>query len=105
MQNDWVFFNSKTKSNSQHSSKIASDVFKTYLDTYYILPDSEVFLFQEIENNIWEIWSGFRASKFDVMRVFKIGMASKVHMEIDNFMKEKTDFRGIELKTTTVVST
>lgn len=106
MQNDWVLFHSKitSTSNNKDASTIVSKVFNTYLDKYYILPDSGVFLFQEIENNVWEIWSGFRASKLDVMRVFKIGMVSKDHIKFGDLMKQRMDFRGVELKATTVVS-
>lgn len=106
MQNDWVLFNPKMTSisNSKDVSTIVLDIFNKYLDKYYILPDSEVFLFQEIKNNVWEIWSGFRASKLDVMRVFKMGMASKDYIELGDVMKQKTDFKGVELKAITVVS-
>lgn len=82
---------------------IASVVFDTYLDKSYVLPDSCVFLFQKIGNNVWEIWSGFRASKLDTIRVFKTGLASKYHMEIYDSIDLRTNFWGATLKATTVV--
>lgn len=103
LQNDWFLFNQKLVLNTNDTLTIASVVFKTYLGKSYVLPDSGVFLFQEIENNDWEIWSGFRASKLDAIRVFKTGLVSKYHIEINDSLKLRTNFRGANLKATTVV--
>jgi len=62
-----------------------------------------VFLFQKIGNNFREIRSGFRASKLDTIRVFKTGSASKYHVEINDSLDLRMDFRGATLKATTVV--
>jgi len=103
LQNDWLLFNQKSISNTNDTFKTASVVFETYLGTSYVLPDSCVFLFQEIGNNVWEIWSGFRASKLDTIRVFKTGLASKYHIEINKSLDLRMNFRGATLKATTVV--
>lgn len=103
MQNDWFLFNQKLVLNTNDTLTIASIVFETYLGKSYVLPDSGVFLFQEIGNNDWEIWSGFRASKLDAIRVFKTGLVSKYHIEINDSIRLRTNFRGAKLKATTVV--
>jgi len=105
LQNDWLLFNQKLISNTNDTLKIASVVFETYLSKSYVLPDSGVFLFQEIGSNVWEIWSGFRASKFDRIRVFKTGFASKYYIEINDSIELRTNFRGANLKAITVVRT
>jgi len=96
-------FNQKSISNTSDTLTIASVVFETYLGKSYVLPDSGVFLFQKIGNNVWEIWSGFRASKLDTIRVFKTGLASKYHIEINDSTELRMNFRGVTLKATTVV--
>lgn len=103
MQNDWFLFNQKLVLNTNDTLTIASVVFETYLGKSYVLPDSGVFLFQEIGNNDWEIWSGFRASKLDAIEVFKTGFVSKYHIEINDSIRLRTNFRGANLKATTVV--
>jgi len=103
LQNDWLLFDRKSISNTNDTLTIASVVFETYLGESYVLPDSGVFLFQKIGNNVWEIWSGFRASKLDTIRVFKTGSASKYHIEINDSIQLRTNFRGATLKATTVV--
>jgi len=104
LQNDWVLLNHKSITNKDDTFTIALDVLKTYLNTSYVLPDSGVFILQEIENNLWKIWSGFRASKLDIFRVFCVGMASTNRTEIGDLNKFRTNFQGVQLKTTTVVS-
>ncbi|XP_029347065.1 ionotropic receptor 75a-like [Acyrthosiphon pisum] len=103
LQNDWLLFNQKSISNTSDTLTIASVVFETYLGKSYVLPDSGVFLFQKIGNNVWEIWSGFRASKLDTIRVYKTGLASKYHIEINDSTEIRMDFRGATLKATTVI--
>ncbi|XP_026805088.1 uncharacterized protein LOC113548417 [Rhopalosiphum maidis] len=103
LQNDWLLFNQNSISNTNDTLTIASVVFETYLGKSYVLPDSGVFLFQEIRNNVWEIWSGFRASKLDTIRVFKTGLASEYHIEISDSNELRTNFRGANLRATTVI--
>jgi len=103
LQNDWLLFNQKSISNTNDTLTIALIVFETYLGKSYVLPDSGVFLFQKIGNNVWEIWSGFQASKLDTIRVFKIGLASKYHIEMNDSIELRTNFRGTTLKAITVV--
>jgi len=105
LQNDWLLFNQKLISNTNDTLTIASVVFEAYFGKSYVLPDSGVFLFQKIGNNVWEIWSGFRASKLDTIRVFKTGLASRYHIELNDSIKLRTNFRGVTLKATTVVRT
>jgi len=86
------------------SAQFALQTFKIYLANAYILPDSGVFLFLKTNNNVWEIWSGFRASKLDSIRVFEYGMASSNQLTIIRELHdERRNFRGIILKSTTVV--
>lgn len=100
-----MLFRQDAISNNTDAVTIVSNLFETYLGKSYILPDSGVFFFHKVENrsSLWEIWIGFRVSKSDVIRVYKIGVASKDRMEIDDQIKLRTNFRGVELKTTTVV--
>lgn len=78
--------------------------FETYLGNAYVLPDSSVFMFQKINNNIWEIWNGFRTSELDSMRVFKVGLASPNHLILNDVsVNERRNFRGTTLRTNTVV--
>lgn len=102
MQNDWLLFNQKSISNTNDTLTIVSIVFEKYLGKSYVLPDSGVFLFQKIGNNVWEIWSGFQSSKLDAIRVFKIGSASK-YIEMNDSIELRTNFRGTTLKAITVV--
>lgn len=82
----------------------ALQTFQKYLADAYFLPDSGVFLFQEIDGgDRWEIWNGFRASKSDKIRVFKTATTSPDYYETSDSDDEKRDFRGITLKSTTVV--
>lgn len=82
----------------------AIKIFDNYLNNAYVLPDSAVFLFRKIDySDVWEIWSGFRSSKLDKMRVFKIGIISPNYMNIDNSTEERQNFLGITLKANTVV--
>lgn len=104
MQNDWILFYRNPTVNKTNSAVFASRTFEMYFGDAYVLPDSGVFLFQEIHDNVWEIWNGFRASKLDTIRVFKIGIVSSNYFyTIDDLNGERSDFRGITLKSTTVV--
>lgn len=78
-------------------------MFETYLGNAYVLPDSGVFLFQKINNDKWEIWSGFRASKSDAYRVFRVGTSSSNGSINNESYIERRNFRGIILKANTVV--
>jgi len=78
--------------------------FQLYLGNAYVLPDASVFLFLKTYDGVWEIWSGFRASKSDAIRVFEIGTASSNRLTIrEEIHDEKRNFRGVTLKSTTVV--
>lgn len=105
MQNDWILFGTNQMINETNTDLFALRTFEVYLSSAYILPDSGVFLFQEIDNNLWNIWNGFRTSKTDSLRVFKMGTASPDDLNLDfNVLKiERGNFRGITLKSTTVV--
>lgn len=104
LQNDWLLFGGKSMNSTNDTSAIALDVFEMYLGKSYVLPDSAVFFFQNIGHGVWEIWSGFRASKSDTIGILKVGMTSKDRMEIDDLMRYRTNFRGVELRAITVVS-
>eukprot|EP00102_Acyrthosiphon_pisum_P025866 XP_016663076.1 PREDICTED: glutamate receptor ionotropic, delta-1-like [Acyrthosiphon pisum] len=85
-------------------AQFAMRTFQIYLANAYILPDAGVFLFLETYNSdIWEIWSGFRASKLDTIRVFEYGRASSNQLTISESHDERRNFRGITLKSTTVI--
>lgn len=104
MQNDWILFNQNPLVNNANSTLFASQTFEIYFSNAYVLPDSGIFLFQQIDDNVWEIWSGFRASKLDTIRVFKIGaVSSNYFYSMNVFNNERSDFRGITLKSATVV--
>lgn len=104
-QNDWVFFNGDGYPNNDNTMAVALNEFETHLGESYVLPDSGVFLYQKTGRGVWEIWSGFRASKRDAIRVFRAGVASVDRIELYDLIGQKTDFRGVELKATTVVGT
>lgn len=101
LQNDWVLFNGKMNGND--TSTAAREVFRKFLDESYVLPDSGVFLFQKTRKRAWEIWTGFRASKSDAIRVFRVGTTFGDRMEIGDSEPRK-NFRGVQLKATAVVS-
>lgn len=103
MQNDWILLNQNLVINQTNTTLLALQIFETYLDNAYILPDSDVFLFQKIDIDVWEIWNSFRFSKSDTIRVFKIGSASPNYLEMNDLYTEKRDFCGITLKANTVV--
>lgn len=86
------------------SAQFALRTFQIYLANAYVLPDAGVFLFLETNNDVWEIWSGFRASKLDSIRVFEYGTASSNRLTVVRELHdERRNFRGITLKSTTVV--
>lgn len=105
MQNDWILFGTNQIMNETKSDLYALRTFEVYLGNAYILPDSGVFLFQEADNNIWDIWNGFRASKSGAFRVFKISTASpnSLIINFNDLINERNNFRGITFKSTTVV--
>lgn len=104
-QNDWVFFNGHGYPNNGNTMAVALNEFRTHLGGSYVLPDSGIFLYQETGRGVWEIWSGFRASKRDAIRVFRAGAASVDRTELYDLIGHKTDFGGVQLKATTVVGT
>ncbi|XP_022171946.1 glutamate receptor ionotropic, kainate 4-like [Myzus persicae] len=86
------------------SAQFALRTFQIYLANAYVLPDAGVFLFLETNNDVWEIWSGFRASKLDSIRVFEYGTASSNRLTVVRELHdERRNFRGITLKSTTVI--
>ncbi|CAI6365967.1 unnamed protein product [Macrosiphum euphorbiae] len=103
-QNDWILFDEGSLANEMSSAQFALRTFQIYLANAYVLPDAGVFLFLETYNSdIWEIWSGFRASKLDTIRVFEYGTASSNRLTISELHDERRNFRGITLKSTTVI--
>jgi len=104
-QNDWILFDHGSIVNEMTSAQFALRTFQMYLANAYVLPDSGVFLFLETYNDVWDIWSGFRASKSDTIRVFEYGTASSNRLTIRELHEERRNFRGITLKSTTVVRT
>jgi len=103
-QNDWILFDEGSLTNEMSSAQFASRTFQIYLANAYVLPDAGVFLFLKTYNSdIWEIWSGFRASKLDTIRVFEYGTVSSNRLTISELHDERRNFRGITLKSTTVV--
>lgn len=106
MQNDWILFDrNATTANTTNSNGFAWKTFNKYLADAYVLPDSGVFLFEEIDDNVWKFWNGFRASKTDGLRVFGMGSGSSNYFHIDSFAfnEQRKNFLGITLKATTVV--
>lgn len=103
MQNDWLLFDRNSFVNNTDRASFALRTFETYLGNAYVLPDSGVFLFQKFENNVWEIWNGFRVSKKYPLIVFQIGLTSPNYLKIDLFNHERSNFRGEKLKATSVV--
>lgn len=105
--NDWILLGGQpavTNETNTTAASLAMEIFQTYLGEAYVLPDAGVFLFQKTgQKDLWYIWNGFRASKSDTMRVYKIGTASPERLEIDDLRDERRDFRGITLKVNTVV--
>jgi len=102
-QNDWILFDQSSFANETSSAQFALRTFQVYLANAYVLPDASVFLFIKTYGGVWEIWSGFRASKSDSIRVFEIGKASSNRLTIHEINYEKGNFRGATLKSTTVV--
>ncbi|VVC30078.1 Ionotropic glutamate receptor [Cinara cedri] len=106
-QNDWILLDGQpvvANETNMTAASLATEIFQTYLGEAYVLPDSGVFLFQMTgQKDFWHIWNGFRASKSDTMRVYKIGTASPESLEIDDLREERRDFRGITLKVNTVI--
>jgi len=96
-------FDEGSLANEMSSAQFALRTYQIYLTNAYVLPDAGVFLFLETYSDIWEIWSGFRASKLDTIRVFKYGTASSNWLTILELHNERRNFRGITLKSTTVV--
>lgn len=103
MQNDWILFDKNVATNRTNTTSLALKIFETYLGDAYVLPDSGVFLFLEIDNDVWEIWNGFRFSKLDIMRVFKVGSASSIYLNVNDLYAERRNFREVTLKANTVV--
>lgn len=105
MQNDWILFGKNVATNTTNTTSLALKIFETYLGDAYVLPDSGVFLFQEIDNDVWEIWNGFRFSKSDTLRVFKIGSASpnNLMINVNDLYAVSRNFRGVTLKANAVV--
>lgn len=89
--------------NETNSASFTLKMFETYLGNAYVLPDSGVFLFLKINDDKWEIWSGFRASESDAFRVFKIGAASSNGYTVIDSYVERRNFHGVILKANTVV--
>ncbi|CAH1738067.1 unnamed protein product [Aphis gossypii] len=102
-QNDWILFDQNSFANETNSAQFALRTFQLYLGNAYVLPDASVFLFLKTYDGVWEIWSGFRASKSDAIRVFEIGTASLNRMTIREMHDEKRNFRGVTLKSTSVI--
>lgn len=100
-----MFGGNTTAGNTTDSTAVAARTFNSYLADAYVLPDSGVFLFQEVDDNVWTIWNGFRASKTDQLRVFGIGSGSPNHFNVNSFVlnEQRNDFLGVTLKSTTVV--
>lgn len=105
VQNDWILFSRDRAAVGETSAmSVALKVFNTHFNDAYVLPDSSVFLVQETGDNVWEVWNGFKASKSDTIRVFKIGTASPNFLNISGLLyEEKRNFRGITLKANSVV--
>lgn len=103
MQNDWILFGKNVASNTTNTTSLALKIFETYLGDAYVLPDSGVFLFQEIDNDVWEIWNGFRFSISDTMRVFKIGSTSPNNLNANDLYAERRNFHGVTLRANAVV--
>lgn len=104
MQNDWVLLDRRNPTANDTDSS-ALRTFETYLADAYVLPDSGVFLFRAVDDGLWEIWNGFRASKSDAFRAFRVGTVSANHLHVDDYglNDERKRFGGITLKSTTVV--
>lgn len=108
MQNYWILIDSRRGASSMsNTSKIALETFEMHLSKSYVLPESNVFLLvQTDENYAWEIWEGFRVSKMEKFQVHRHGTVTNngIELNYNESILFKTDLRGITLKATTVVS-
>lgn len=68
----------------------------------YVLPDSRVYLIIEIDNNMWEVWDGYRISLSNEIRVSKIGIMTPNAVKIK--YSDRTNFHQIVLNASMVVS-
>lgn len=68
----------------------------------YVLPDSRVYLMIKIDNNMWEVWDGFRISLSEEIQVSNIGIVSADAVKIK--YSDRTNFQRVVLKASTVVS-
>lgn len=86
---------------------IALETFEIYLNKSYVLPESNVYLLIETDDNYaWEIWAGFKVSKMEKIQVHRHGIVTSDGIELNNndSILLKSDLRDITLKATTVVS-
>lgn len=68
----------------------------------YVLPDSRVYLLVKINDNIWEVWDGFRLTVFEKIRVSTVGLMTSDRIEIKQ--SDRTNFEDVVLQASTVVS-
>lgn len=100
-RNDWILLRRDAATNGTNAASVARKLFDTYLGDAYVLPDSAVYLLQRADDGAWEIWTGFRASVSDAIRVYRVGSASP---DVNGLDEGRRRFRGITLKANTVVS-
>lgn len=72
------------------------------MNRIYVLPDSKVYLLIKVNNDLWEIWDGFRLSVSEGVRVSKVGTAITDRVEIRQ--TDRSNFQRVVLKASTVVS-
>lgn len=108
IQNNWILIDSQRDANRVlETSMIALETFEIYLNKSYVLPESNVYLLIETDDNYaWEIWEGFKVSKMEKIQVHRHGIMTSDSIELNNndSILLKSNLRGITLKATTVVS-
>lgn len=102
LQNIWILFNGFGNPNKMGTLEIALQTFKTHMNQTYVLPDSRVYLLIKIDNDLWEIWDGFRLSVSESVQVSKVGTMTPDRVEIRQ--TKRSNFHSIVLKASTVVS-
>lgn len=68
----------------------------------YVLPDSRVYLLVRVDDNIWEVWDGFRLKTAGEIRVSKIGEMTPNRVEIN--ISHRANLQRTVLNSSAVVS-
>lgn len=102
LQNIWILFNGFGNPNKMETFEIALQTFKTHMSQTYVLPDSRVYLLIRIDNDLWEIWDGFRLSVSERVQVSKVGKMTPDRVEMRK--TNRSNFHRVVLKASTVVS-